>query len=99
MDWKKRESSLGLFIKELNTKSPPRNRLGLAFNLRVIPKGTVGLPTLVLMRIPKKGDTISPLTRRAKETASLNTLRWNSKTIRIKAWPWRDVTLRNASAD
>ena len=26
-----------------------------------------------------KGDTISALTRRAKETASLNALRWNSK--------------------
>ena len=28
----RKESSLGLFIKELNTKSPPRNHLGLAFN-------------------------------------------------------------------
>ena len=26
-----------------------------------------------------KGDTISALTRRAKETASLNVLRWKSK--------------------
>ena len=31
-----------------------------------------------------KGNTISALTRRAKETASLNALRWDSKTIRIK---------------
>ena len=41
---------------------------------------------------------ISALTRRAKETASLNTLRWDSKMIRIKAWPWHDVTLQNTSA-
>ena len=61
--------------------------------------GAVGLPTSVLMRIPESGDTISAPTRRAKETASLNALRWDSKTIRIKAWPWRDVTLRNTSAD
>ena len=39
------------------------------------------------------------LTRRAKETASLNALRWDSKTIRMKAWPWCDVTLRNTSVD
>ena len=26
-------------------------------------------------------------------------MRWDSKTIRIKAWLWRDVTLRNTSAD
>ena len=37
--------------------------------------------------------------KRAKETASLNALRWNSKTIRIKTWPWRDVTLWNTSVD
>ena len=42
---------------------------------------------------------ISALTRRAKRTASLNTLRWDSRTIRIKAWPWRDVTLQNTLAD
>ena len=42
---------------------------------------------------------ISALTRRAKETASLNALRLDSKTTRIKAWPWHDVTLRNTSAD
>ena len=42
---------------------------------------------------------ISALTRRAKETASLNVLRRDSKTIRIKAWPWRDVMLRNTSAE
>ena len=32
-DWiERKESSLGLFIKRLNTKSPPRARLGLTFN-------------------------------------------------------------------
>ena len=44
-DWiERKESSLGLFIKELNTKSPPRNRLGLAFNLGVILKARLGYP-------------------------------------------------------
>ena len=41
--------------------------------------GAVGLPTSVLMRIPELGDTISAVTRRAKETTSLNALRWNNK--------------------
>ena len=36
---------------------------------------------------------ISALTRRAKETASLNALRWDNETTRIKAWPWHDVML------
>ena len=32
-DWiERKESSLGLFIKRSNTKSPPRDRLGLTFN-------------------------------------------------------------------
>ena len=39
------------------------------------------------------------MTRRAKETASLNELRWDGKTIQMKAWLWHDVTPRNASAD
>ena len=39
------------------------------------------------------------MTRRVRKTASLNTLRWDSKTIRIKAWLWHDVTLRNTSPD
>ena len=49
--------------------------------------GAVGLPTPVLMIIPEEGDTISALTRRAKETASHDALRWDCKTIQIKAWP------------
>ena len=45
------------------------------------------------------GSSKSASTRHAKETTSLNALRWDSKTIRIKAWSWCDVTLRNMSAD
>ncbi len=41
--------------------------------------GAVGLPTSVLMESRNKGNTISASTRRAKETASLNALRWNNK--------------------
>src|SRR3954468_256535 len=41
--------------------------------------GAAGLPTSVLMRIPLKGHMISALTRRAKETASLNALRWKNE--------------------
>ena len=41
---------------------------------------------------------ISALTRRAKETASHDALRWDNETTRIKACPWC-VTLRNTSAD
>ena len=67
-DW-----SLGLFIKMWNTKSLPRDRSGLAFDREDMPMGTIGLPTPVLMRIPESGGTISALTRRAKETASLST--------------------------
>ena len=70
---------LGLVIKRLNIKSPPRDRSGLAFDRGGVPMGTIGLPTPILMRIPESGDTISASTRRAKETASLNTLRWDSK--------------------
>ena len=95
----RREWSLGLFIKRLNTKSLPRDHSGLAFDRGDVPTGTIGLPTTVLMRIPESGDTVSASTRRAKETASLNALRWDSKMIRIKAWPWRDVMPRNTSAD
>ena len=65
------------FIKRVNIKRPLRSRLGLAYNLGVL--DMVGLPTPVLMRIPEKGVMISALTRRAKETASRNTLRWGSK--------------------
>ena len=49
----KKEEGLGLIIKRLNTKSPPRGRLGLAFDRGGRPTGTVGLPTSVLMRIPE----------------------------------------------
>ena len=60
--------------------------------------GAVGLPMPILMRIPEKRDTISALTRRAKETASHNALRWDNETIWIKAWSWR-VAPWNTSAD
>ena len=53
-DWiERKELSLGLFIKRLNTKSLPRDRLGLAFNRGDVPTGTVGLTTPVLVGIPE----------------------------------------------
>ena len=48
-----KEEGLGLIIKRLNTKSPPRGRLGLAFDRGGRPAGPVGLPTSVLMGIPE----------------------------------------------
>ena len=53
MKIERKESSLGLFIKRLNTKSVPRDRLGLAFDRGDVPTGTTGLPMPVLMRIPE----------------------------------------------
>ena len=53
IEFERKESSLGLFIKRLNTKSPPRDRLGLAFDRGNIPTGRFGLPTPVLMRNPR----------------------------------------------
>ena len=53
--------------KEENTKSRLRVRLELAFDGGGVATGAVGLPASVLMP------------RRAKETASLNVLRWNNK--------------------
>ena len=70
---------LGLIIKRENTKSRPRDRLELAFDGGGVATGAVGLPTSVLTRIMDKGNTISASTRRAKETASLNTLGWYNK--------------------
>ena len=62
------------FIKAANIKCLPTRH-----KTRLFPRGRagglVGLPIHVLMRIPKYGDMISALTRRAKETALRNTLR------------------------
>ena len=58
---------------------PPTGLIKLAYPPSAAVNGAVGLPTPVLMRIPEYGDTISALTRRAKETTSLNALRWNSE--------------------
>ena len=49
----RKEWSLGLFIKRLNTKSLPRDRSGLAFDRGDVRTGTTGLPAPVLMRIPE----------------------------------------------
>ena len=57
----------------------PTSLVKLAYLPSAVINGSVGLLTPVLMRIPEKGDTISGSTRRAKETASLNALRWDSK--------------------
>src|SRR3954464_2350843 len=57
----------------------PTYLIKLACRSSAVVNGAVGLPTSVLMRIPLKGHTISASTRHAKETASLNVLRWNSK--------------------
>ena len=44
-DWiERKESSLGPFIKGLNTKSPPRDRLGLTFSYEAIPMTWLGYP-------------------------------------------------------
>ena len=51
MKIERKEWSLGLFIKRLNTKGLPRDRSGLAFDREDVPTGTTGLPVPVLMRI------------------------------------------------
>ena len=57
----------------------PTGLVKLAYLPGATINGAVGLPTSVLMGILDKGNTISASTRRAKETASLNALRWDSK--------------------
>ena len=57
----------------------PTGLVKLAYLPSAAINGAVWLPTPVLMRIPEYRDTISASTRRAKETASLNALRWYNK--------------------
>ena len=57
----------------------PTSLVKLAYLPSAAINGAVGLPMPVLMRIPEYRDMISASTRRAKETASLNALRWNDK--------------------
>ena len=52
--------------------APPHLPGKIAYSLGAIIDGAVGLPTLVLMRIPQYGDTISASTRRANKIASRN---------------------------
>ena len=49
----RKETILGPLIKRENTKSRLRDRSGFTFDRGGVATGAVGLPTLVLMRIPE----------------------------------------------